>query len=64
MALVHANMIYTVITLNVCDKIRIKYNNIFWIFGSVWSILDTHDVSEVASNPYFRWLVILMVFQN
>jgi len=30
MALAHANMIYTVIILNVCDKIRIKYNNILW----------------------------------
>lgn len=28
MALVHANMIYIVIILNACDKIRIKYNNI------------------------------------
>jgi len=30
MALVHENVIYTVIVLNVCDKIRIKYNNILW----------------------------------
>jgi len=36
MVVAHANIIYTVIILNVCDKIRIKYKNILW---DIWQIL-------------------------